>query len=267
MITNLTQKDNRELMQLMADFHLLTGMKICVYDIDGEEVCYYPERLSGFCSKLRTSKKMDNRCAECDKKAVAECRKTGSIKTYVCHAGLTECVMPVIVQGVTMGFVVIGQIRQESSVLSAELKELDKDFELLTVVSEEKLRAAIHILEACTGYEQLKRFVTEANKKIENKIEEFVETHLTDDVSVKRLCSEYYVSRCELYKIIYKAFGCTPAVFVRLRRLRYAKKLLKETKTPVHRIAELCGIGDYNYFSKIFRKEFGITPTDYRKEN
>ena len=43
------------------------------------------------------------------------------------------------------------------------------------------------------------------------------------------------------------------------------KTLLSETKLPVSEIASLCGFADYNYFSRVFKKKYGISPITIRK--
>ena len=48
-------------------------------------------------------------------------------------------------------------------------------------------------------------------------------------------------------------------------RIRNAKELLLSTNEQVGEIARKVGIPDYNYFTKIFRKMTGQTPTQYRK--
>ncbi|MNY77182.1 DNA-binding transcriptional regulator AraC [compost metagenome] len=46
-----------------------------------------------------------------------------------------------------------------------------------------------------------------------------------------------------------------------------AKKLLGDSDYPVYEIAGQVGIPDYNYFTKAFKRETGVLPTVYRKEN
>ena len=46
--------------------------------------------------------------------------------------------------------------------------------------------------------------------------------------------------------------------------LQRAKELLTDTNIPIYQIANEVGIDDYNYFTKIFKKEIGITPKDFR---
>ena len=44
-----------------------------------------------------------------------------------------------------------------------------------------------------------------------------------------------------------------------------AKELLSETDMPVAAVGEKCGYTDSNYFSRIFRKSTGMTPTEFRR--
>lgn len=273
MITNNQNISTKTIDQLLVDFHTLTNMKICIFDASGKEIDFYPERLSPFCQQLRKDHQLDEMCKLCDKKAITECRTTRIAKIYTCHAGLTECVAPIIVAGVIRGFIAFGQIREEKSNVAVEdlaitlYPELQKEYNTLPIISKRKIEAAAHVLEACASYEQFKQFVDTLESNLETRIEEYVEKKLTEKISVERMCRHFHCSRKELYNIIKRAYDCTPAEFIKNRRLKYACELLQTTSKSVSKIAVLCGIEDYNYFSKIFKKELGITPRDYRKNN
>ena len=51
-----------KMQELLKDFHSLTNMKICIYDSDENELCFYPEKFSSFCSLLRSNVEMNERC-------------------------------------------------------------------------------------------------------------------------------------------------------------------------------------------------------------
>ena len=60
--------------------------------------------------------------------------------------------------------------------------------------------------------------------------------------------------------------GLSPNAYLRNVRIRYARRLLKQKDTlhlPVHEIALMCGYYDVAYFCRIFRRETGMTPTEY----
>lgn len=266
-----TQQAQSELNKLMTDFYNLTGIKICIFDGEGNEVCYYPDRFTPFCAYLRSFPALDARCRECDNAALSECKRTQKAIIYTCHAGLTEGVAPILVNGAIKGFIVIGQIKDDGSerfnVEHGDIdgKKLNGYYDRLQVVPREKVQSALHILKACASYEHLNRFVKEMNETLGMRIQKFIDDNLKENLSVEVLCSVFRLSRREIYHIVKKEYNCTPADLVKLRRLNCAFRLIKESDYPIFKIAEECGIGDYNYFSKVFKREFGITAREIRK--
>lgn len=271
MITYAENPANAELLRIMKDFYNLTGIKICIYDTEGNEVCYYPERLSEFCEHIRRDERTDAMCLDCDRRALDECKRTMRPKIYTCHAGLTEAVTPITVQGIIRGFIVIGQIRENeyspfiaANAGNADGKELLKYYNGLQIIPRDKIESALHILEACASFEHLKRFVQDISETIMIKLQKYVDENLNKNLTVDALRRYLTVSRRELYSLIKNEFGLTPAGFVKIKRLEYSKKLLAETSLKISAVAEKCGIGDYNYFSKLFRKEYNVTPREFR---
>ncbi len=271
MITNFENIVERKLLNLLENFYVLTGMKICIFDPDGNEVCYYPERLSPFCEHIRKNKEINEKCLKCDRLALNECRKTKQAKIYTCHAGLTECVTPITVNGAIKGFIAIGQIREnESAVFPAEYgnkKELKRLYDVLSVIPRSKTESALYILNACAEYEYLKKYVSEFSEAFNVRLQRFINENTDKDLSVDALCREFAMTRRELYYEIKKGFDTTPGELVKEFRLRYATELLRGSEMPVFRIAEKAGIFDYNYFSKIFKKRYGVSPREYRKSS
>lgn len=266
---------NLEKMQeLLRHFYNLTNIKICIYDNAENELCFYPEKLSPFCSLLRTNPQMSERCKNCDQQAFYTCKKTREQYTYTCHAGLLECVSPILYDGKIIGYIAIGQIKTSNkfdfSYLGNNLPlsfytKLQKRFNELPTVELDKINSAIKILDACTGYEYLKTLVSASENKIDILLDEYINQHLTDDLSVATLCSRFHLSHSEIYSIFKEYFSTTPAEYVKMRRLKTACNLLKQTTLPVNKIAKQCGIPDYNYFSKIFKSVYKISPREFRK--
>ena len=66
-------------------------------------------------------------------------------------------------------------------------------------------------------------------------------------------------------RLFRESTGLAPHRYLLNYRLREACKSLSSGE-PITRIAEMTGFGDVNSFSRAFRKEFGLTPTDYRRK-
>ena len=61
-----------------------------------------------------------------------------------------------------------------------------------------------------------------------------------------------------------KETGYTFSEYVRHHRFSIAADLLKTTRMSIDEIASYCGINDANYFSRMFRKTYGVSPKHYR---
>ena len=255
----------QKMQELLHDFYNLTGIKICIYDSAENELCYYPEKLSPFCRLLREDAAADEACRACDRKAFAACKKSHRRAVYTCHAGLLECFSPILYHEKIIGYIVIGQIRTQAEAPAHIGEALRPLYEALPALPMGKINSAIHILDACAGYEYLKTLVSNYDERIDARIAAFIEEHLSDELSVAVLCKKFYLSRTELYSLFKEYFGATPADFIKERRLQKACRLLEQTRLPIGAVAEQCGIPDYNYFSKQFKKMFGITPSVMRK--
>ena len=263
--------DLEKLQALLHDFYNLTGIKICIYDDKGNEVCYYPERLSSFCALLRTDPQMDARCQSCDREAIAKCKKTREQYAYTCHAGLLECVSPILYGDKVIGYVAVGQIKADERTAfrlterdPSRAESLHRCFAGLPAIGMDKINSAMRILDACAGYEYLKRLVSSA-EKIDTAMDQYIRNNLEKGLSVSGLCSEFHLSHSEIYSIFKEYFDATPAEYIKTCRVEKACRLLRSTRLPVCEIAELCGIPDYNYFSKIFKRRMGMSPREFRK--
>ncbi len=260
---------------LLRDFYNLTGIKTCLYDSAENERCYYPEKFSDFCATLRSDGEMDARCRACDRQGFAECKRTRRQYVYTCHAGLRECISPILYDGQIIGYIMIGQIKthadEEFDLLAPRLPrvmyaELQEAFKTLPVISTEKLTSAARILDACAGYEYLKSLVRAAQSQIDIRLGGYIGDHLRGDLSVSALCRVFHLSYKEIYDIFREYFHATPAEYIKERRLSHACALLRETDLPVNEIARRVGIPDYNYFSKVFKRQIGCSPRAYRKK-
>lgn len=270
------QYDLKKLQQLLQDFFVLTGIKICVFDRGENEICFYPEKHAAFCRMIRQNKQLEGRCRACDTHAFAECRKKNAQHTYVCHAGLLECVSPIMLDKQLIGYLIIGQIKQTERPLPSILsffpdpddkRKLLEAYEKLGQISPQKLQAAIRIMDACTGFEHLKAIIHSESTRIDMRLGNYIQENLHRALGVSELSEQFHLSHNEIYTIFKKHFDSTPAAYVKKCRLEHAAALLTSTSLPVCEIARACGIPDYNYFSKLFKREHGCSPTVYRKRH
>lgn len=92
-----------------------------------------------------------------------------------------------------------------------------------------------------------------------------VESHLADtEFNVERFAEVMCMSRMNLYRKMMEQTGLTPSVFIQDIRLKKAASLLDNgPKMPVAEVASRVGFSSSGYFSKCFKKKFGVLPTEY----
>jgi signal transduction histidine kinase/ligand-binding sensor domain-containing protein/DNA-binding response OmpR family regulator len=114
--------------------------------------------------------------------------------------------------------------------------------------------------------------VTSLDEKLISKALELVEKNISNaDFSVEELSRELGMSRVNLYKKLLSITGKTPIEFIRVIRLKRAAQLLGKSQLSVSEIAYNVGFNNPKYFSKYFKEEFDMLPSDYiaqkKKEN
>jgi len=95
----------------------------------------------------------------------------------------------------------------------------------------------------------------------------YIDANLAGDLSLHTLAAIQSLNASYLSTLFHKETGKTLTDYVTARRMDAAGKLLRTTQLQVQTIAQHCGISDSNYFSKLFKKHYGITPLQFREHN
>ncbi len=139
-----------------------------------------------------------------------------------------------------------------SALIQSQLKNRDRVRKLLTkatTTEDESVEDALS--------EQDKHFMEELYKLMEEELS-------NSELDVSRITKLLLISRTKLYYKIKGLTGETPSSFFRTYKLNRAAELLKSGKHTVSEIADLCGFSTQSHFSVVFKKQFGVTPTEYK---
>lgn len=107
--------------------------------------------------------------------------------------------------------------------------------------------------------------ITSLDEQLIEKAVKYVEDNISrSDLSVEELAQQMGMSRVHLYKKISALTGKSPIEFIRLLRLKRATQYLTESQLTIAEIAYKLGFNNPKYFSKYFKEEFGILPSEYQ---
>lgn len=98
------------------------------------------------------------------------------------------------------------------------------------------------------------------------KVVSRIDFDLTADLSLRATAKALNVNASYLSATFKQETGQTLTAYVTAKRMEHAAYLLSDTRLPVSAVAQHCGISDDNYFTKLFKKEKGMTPIQYRAQ-
>ena len=96
---------------------------------------------------------------------------------------------------------------------------------------------------------------------------EVINRHLSDEnFNVEAMASALFMSRSSLLRKIKTLFDMPPLDFIRLIRLKKAADLIQDGRYRMGEISLKVGFSNHSYFSKLFCRQFGMTPKDFEKQ-
>ncbi len=267
--------DNLHMLDILKDFHKVTGARISLHDRDAQEIAAYPPSLLPFCQMLQKDSRIKEMCRLADKNAFNKARETGRSVTYKCHCGLIETVAPIYHYGVLSGYFMMGQISDNEASSIRNIAELSAPYfenrqtlwqnvRLIPEVDKNTLQSYINILSVISEYLSQSNKIAPNSRELAENIMQYIGSHFNDDLSVERLCNIFGCSRTTLMNAFKHKYGTTLGNYIKDFRLEKAAQMLKSNKS-IKEIAIDTGFSEQNYFSKVFFSKYNMPPSEYRK--
>ena len=133
--------------------------------------------------------------------------------------------------------------------------------------------ADVQLQTVCLSLIQLVRMLSE-NKALAirtrsdysmNDILRYITEHCEDHISLQSLSEKFSISSSHLSRMFSHAYGCSPINYLINARMARATEYLGKTNKSISEISELVGYENHFYFTNLFIKRIGCSPTEYRE--
>ena len=84
-------------------------------------------------------------------------------------------------------------------------------------------------------------------------------------VSVNEMAAHAHLSSSRFRRLFHQRTGFSPLEYLTRLRLNHASQLMAETALSIAEIARAVGYEDPLYFSRLFRRKMGVSPTEFRQ--
>ena len=265
-----------EIISILCELHKISGFRVSLHGTDFKEIAAYPEERLPFCALVQKDEGELRRCEECDKDAAKKVQSSSEPLIYKCHHGLCEAVCPLYNFGTLTGYIMMGQMADEHAdrnYLEAVLLSLAHDVQTarrtvgeIPTVESVKLTSFARIMTICAEYMTLTNALPSHAPRTPELAKIYLHENYAEKITIKDICRSLGCSKSALLSAFKNEYGTTVNSYLSSIRIAEAKRLLENTSMSISQIADETGFYDQSYFSKVFSRELGKTPSDYRKE-
>ena len=262
---------------ILGDFHTVSGMDVSLLNASFHSVSFFRNRANSFCSFIHRDRRMIDVCRASDVERLDEVKKNCEATVYTCPCGIVEAIVPVIREGgiiaylfCSMGILEGSRERAVSEVLSLS-KEISKE-ELrfcannCRTLTESEISAYLSMLKIIAEHIARDNSPLESDESIGKLVKYYVKNNLEEKITLSSIALSLHCSTVTLTEHFKAEFGITIMEYVTGKRMELAKKLLLSTDEPLRVIASLSGFSDVEYFSRTFKKYYGMPPAAWRKK-
>ena len=267
----------RKLYEMISYLEYGTNLHIGVlfFNNYGNEMCHLPEahkiHSAKICESIKNiSVKEYKRCFKCRNLAIQKAIKTKTAFGGLCINGVYEYTHPVIINDDLACIIYIGNILCDEENNSKLNKWISREQSLLNTMERdfglEKCMAVADIIEGHIRI-LLEKYTYKNSdvKPLIRNIQDYINVNLEFDVNISQIAKLFHYNERYIGQLFKKETGETICEFINYQRLERAKLYLATTHDTVINIALKTGFNNVTYFNRVFKKLYGMTPTQYRK--
>lgn len=267
---------NPEIQKLFDYFCSGFNIIILFYSVDGKTLKVGMNRKDSLFCQLVHRIYGQSRCIFLDEKMQKKCAKEKKLIHYQCHVGIEEAVAPIFIEGQLVGYAMIGQFRS-TDIISSQLRkdwiaagynveELMSAFRQLPYFAPDRIKDILGMFSLLVDYIVTKEMVAVKGNLIVSKIMSYIEEHISQRISLAEVAMYVGRSASSISHLFRKTTGRSFKQSVIEAKLDKVEEYFRNTpEITIQEAALRIGFEDQFYFSRLYKKYRGISPSHYRK--
>ena len=118
---------------------------------------------------------------------------------------------------------------------------------------------------SCSCFPKTCGFYTETQVELAKRTAKILSDDLRQHIPVRQIAERFSVSETSLKNYFRGVYGQNISTWLREIRMNEAARLLSATKRPIAEISEQVGYSNQGKFAAVFKKQFGLSPLEYRR--
>jgi len=264
-----------EIQNIFDNFTASFEINILFYSLDGKILRRGHGRTnSKFCELIQNKIFDKNECISMDESKCRECARQKEVINYVCHAGIEEAVAPIFIETQLVGYAMFGQFRSSQNLPAKVLKiakenacqkELLEYFYELPYYNKIKIKNIIGLFTILVDYIITKEIISVKGERMINKTLAYIEQHIHRPISLDEVAKNAGRSRSSISHSFKKILGKPFSKVVIEAKLSKAEEYFKNAPNlSIGEVAFKLGYKDPLYFSRLYKKHKGISPSEHR---
>jgi AraC-like DNA-binding protein len=277
MLETLSHTISQKVSEIFDLYTELHGVRISVFSPLGHLL--YPDAAGrpncSYCRMLRETLDLDSNCRSLDQSMMEAAFQKRQMVAYTCHGGMREAVIPLFADGILAGYVMIGQFRSREASSESPYSErwrteqgddsLQQAFAEVPVFSGEKTGILLEMFRQIIGLILLSHLIYHKDYDLIAPVIERIHQHPEKALSLVAAAKISGRSPSTITRLFRKITGESFKQYQNSFRLQQAAQLLLNCPSrPVSDIATAVGFDDPFYFSRLFHKYIGKSPSEYR---
>ena len=266
MVININR---RKLADTILDFYNATGINISIVDADFTVIADISHGHNPYCLQVQGSTSGKCGCIRSDSELFRRCSISRKAEMHICHAGLLDIALPIIYKDSIIAYVIMGQIK-----LTENFAEVEKYFEEIGLditqtreiyngipsFNEAKIQAVANIAIILIKYILVENILSASVTENIEIADQFIDANLQRELTIRDIEKGTNLSKSSLYKCFHSSFNCTVKEYINSKRIEKAAQMIITTDLSLEEISQKVGFGSAAYFSKLFKKQKGISP-------